>query len=397
MSTPASRVTGTGRATRLLPDPVVRAARTVRRAAWRLDRRPVPAPPRPAVADRPVRLLVGPANFAGQADAWAVAAREHLAGVGSVSMAVDRGGPRFPADYRVPARAYRSPRWTAEQRAWLGSGFTHVLVDGMRPVTGALAGEDCSGELAWLRSAGLRVALVAHGSDVRLPSRHRELYPHSPFDPSLRATQLLEHQAGRLGAVIRSYDGPTFVSTPDLLDFVPAARWLPVVVAPDGWVEPARPALQRERPVVLHVPTNPWLKGSAVADAELRRLAADGLIDYRRLEGVPPDEVRRQVLDADVVLDQLVLGLYSAAAVQAMHAGRLALGHVHERVRARVGRALPIAEVTPETLAEVVREIARDPAEFAPTAAAGPAFAAEVHDGRASARVLAGFLGVDAG
>src|SRR5689334_18505612 len=161
---------------RHLPEPVVDGLRGVRRAWWRLSGRlrgrPADEPPRPAVPDTPVRLLVGPANFAGQAWEWARAAERHLDGVGATVMAVQRGGLDFDADYAVPLRVYRSPVWSVAQEDWVSARFTHVLIDAMRPLFGPLYGDDCARELAALQAAGRTVGLIAHGSDIRVPSRH---------------------------------------------------------------------------------------------------------------------------------------------------------------------------------------------------------------------------------
>ncbi len=376
----------------VLPEPLIRAMHEVRRSAWRLQRGGPPGPPRPVVAPNAVRVLVGPANFAGQAGAWATAAHEQLEGVSAVSMSVPRGVLDFPTDYAVPPRVYRSPEWAREQECWITEQFSHLLIDAVRPLTGPLYGDDCSRELRRFRSAGLRVGLIAHGSEIRLPSLHRSLYPFSPFDPDLPATRRREAQVERLRRVFIGYEGPTFVSTPDLLDFAPQATWLPVVVPPDPWVS-GRPPLHRARPVVLHVPSNPFLKGSHLVDPILRALDAEGLIQYRRLHGVPPERMPALVADADIVLDQFVLGLYSAMAVQGMLAGRVVVAHVHDRVRARIGEELPVVEADPATLADTLRGIVRDRDHYRVVAAAGVSYAQRFHDGRRSAEVLAGFLG----
>jgi hypothetical protein len=248
-----------------------------------------------------------------------------------------------------------------------------------------------------LRRAGLEVGLVAHGSDIRLPSRHAALYPTSPFEhPAAEQAafvQRLETRARRLGRLIGEFDGPTFVSTPDLLDFAPRARLLPVVVDPDVWATD-RPVLARRRPVVLHAPGNPFMKGSALLDPALEALDERGLIEYRRVAGVPPAEMPALVADADVLVDQVVLGLYSATAVQGMAAGRLVIAHVPDRVRARVpGGAVPIADATADSIVELLEHVVAEPDTFVEVAAQGPAFARRVHDGRESARVLAESFG----
>jgi hypothetical protein len=306
-------------------------------------------------------------------------------------MAVDVGGLSFPADLVVAKAVYRSLAWDRDQRDWVRAHATHVLAEAGRPVTGPLYGENGAREAEVLRGDGLRVAMVAHGSELRLPSRHRDLYEWSPFDPASPQTAQAQELAERTGAVLTSYDGPTFVSTPDLLDFAPRARWLPVVVDVDAWASDA-PVLQRDRLVVVHIPTRPWLKGSHLVDGALQDLHEDGVVDYRRLEQVSAETVRREVLDADVVIDQVVLGCYGVMAVQGMAAGRLTLAHVHERNRARVGGDLPVVEVTPDSLVAVIQAVASDRDAFRAAAAAGPAFVRHWHDGRRSADVLSDFL-----
>ncbi|MDQ1727017.1 MAG: hypothetical protein QOK14_1062, partial [Frankiaceae bacterium] len=213
-----------------IPEPALQSLRAVRRhgrlLAGRLTSPPGPARP-PVRADAAARVLIGPANFAGQAWAWARAAERHLDDVDAVVMTIAGGGLGFDSDYAVPPKVFHSRRWQTEQYDWIAGSFTHVFVDAMRSILGTRYGPDCGRELPVLAGAGVRVGLVAHGSDIRLGSRHRELYPWSPWnDPTWAHGARLEAQARRLGAVLTSYDGPTFVSTPDLLDFAPVATWL---------------------------------------------------------------------------------------------------------------------------------------------------------------------------
>ncbi len=379
-----------------LPQPVVDALRAGRRGWWRASTRfrPRPAgePPRPPVADTPVRLLIGPANFAGQAWAWGRAAQQYLDGVGATVMAVRRGPLEFEADYLVPLPVYRSYPWSVAQRRWVTSSFSHILIDGMRPLLGPLYGDDCGREIHMLQAAGVRVGLIAHGSDIRVPSQHRALYPRTPFDPDHPTTRGLQAQSERLSAVFLGFDGPTFVSTPDLLDFAPRAAWLPTVVDGDRWASD-EPVLARARPVVVHVPSNPFLKGSDLVDPQLMELDERGVIEYRRLAGVPPEQMPGLIKDADVVLDQFVLGLYSVAAIEGMFAGRLVVAHVADRVRARVPGELPVVEAGPDDVVAVLEQVLADRDAYRSVAAAGRAYAQHVHDGTRSAEVLAGFLG----
>lgn len=404
VSLPPALSRAAGAVVRRAPDVLVRAVAPSLRP-WA----PGDVPVNPPVPGAPVRLYVGPANYAGQGTAWARAA-ELLPGVGAVAMTAEApGGFGFPTDVRVPQAVYTgSHRWQTSQRRYVGR-FSHVLVEACRPLFGTLRGSvrEPNGvwrEIADLRASGLVVGSVAHGSDVRDPARHLEATPWSPFrDTEWETGRLLaisapEHNH-RLDAL--EADGiPTFVSTPDLLRDRPAATWLPLVVDPDRWATDA-PPLARSVPVVVHAPTNGPVKGTAAIEPVLERLAARGLVEYRRVTGVPAARMRDVYRDADIVLDQFALGSYGVATCEALAAGRVVVAHVTDQVREavadRAGRDLPVLEATPDTLEDVLTRVLDERAAVAERAwADGPAFVRALHDGRASAEALSGFCGVAA-
>lgn len=358
---------------------------------------PDDVPPPPKVPATPVRLYVGPANYAGQGHAWARAA-ERLPGVGAVSMAAVRQGDfAFPVDDAVPEPVYSLSRgWQRERRALLPR-FTHVMVEAGRPLLGQLVRGGALAEARWLAERGVAVAIVCHGSEIRLPSRHRELEPWSPFTPDWELTAVLEERAARLARGLDRLGLPVLVSTPDLLLDVPAATWLPVVVDVERWAGAGqRGVLEREVPVVVHAPSSSHVKGSELAEPVLESLAVRGLIEYRRVEGVPAGDMPRVYGEADVVLDQLRIGNYGVAACEAMAAGRVVVSHVSEVVREHAreaaGADLPILEATADSLEQVLLDVLADRDRARALAAQGPAFVRTLHDGTRSAEVLSPFL-----
>ena len=70
-------------------------------------------PDRPAVRPGGVRLVIGPANFAGQAWQWAKAVERARPDVSTTVVAVRNEVLDFPADYAVPDDLYRWARWSA--------------------------------------------------------------------------------------------------------------------------------------------------------------------------------------------------------------------------------------------------------------------------------------------
>lgn len=305
---------------------------------------------------------------------------------------------QFPADHAVRADvAAGVRRWQEAERAAILRSFTHVIVEsGQRLFDSHVSVVE---HLKSMSDAGLEVALLFHGSDIRLPSVHARTEPESPFQAGYEEAEVLERIALRNSALVEATDASVFVSTPDLLAYVPSGEWLPVVVDPVRWEAMASSEpLVRSRPVVVHAPSRAALKGSRLIEPALRRLHIEGVIEYREVHGVRADDMPAIYGDSDIVLDQFSLGSYGVAACEAMASGRLVISHVaravRDEVRERTGHDLPVLEANADGLERVLRNVIAQPATYRAFAARGPGFVSAVHDGRRSAAVLAKFLGV---
>lgn len=359
---------------------------------------------KPAKSSGQVALYIGPANSAGQGHRWARAVIDRFDEVDAVSvMTVPLGSSvaPFPTDVMVPLSASLLSRtWRRLQQQALMADFTHALLESGRMPYGDVSAARLPGALRHLQDRGVKPALLWHGSDIRLPSVHASVEPDSPFGPSggigvARAAEL-ERSARRYRRAIDRLDVPVFVSTPGLLD-VPRSKWLPVAVQLESWLIDREPNVGRI-PVVAYAPSNAVLKGSPLIDEQLMGLENEGLIRYRRVEGLPSAQMPQLYRDADIVVDQFRLGDYGVAACEAMASGCVVIGHVSEDVRAYIrehtGLELPILESRIADVGDTVRAVLRDRDAATARSRDGVDFVTQVHDGRMSADVLAEFLGL---
>lgn len=343
---------------------------------------------------REPHVYIGPANMAGQGWAWG-RALERYRGIPTHVFAVDRGFQQFPADELVSAADFsRSTLWQLRQVTRLLDRATHVLMEAGRPVFGTLNGRVFDADVPMLREAGIVVGLIFHGSEIRDPGWHAQHYPWSPFsDPSDPLTKRLQEQLAELKPRVEAFEGPKFFSTPDLLDDIPDGVWLPVTIDLSVWTVGKVP-LERQRPVVVHAPSRAALKGTHYIDAVLQQLGAEDLVDYRRIEGVPNSQLPEAVSGADIVIDHIGIGNYGVFTCEAMATGRVTLSHIHERVRERVPIPIPVIEVRPDTLDEVLRRVITDRDWALESTVAGPEFVRVLHDGERAAEVLSTVLGI---
>jgi hypothetical protein len=356
-------------------------------------------PSAPPLSDDAVRLVIGPANSAGQGYQWARAVERTLPGAAAVSVHEIGADPFQPAVHlRVPVAVYqRSASWQAEFEEYLAHQ-THVVWESGLPLLGRRYGSDVGREMARLRDRGVAGALLFHGSDIRPPSRHAAQSPWSPFRGPVGQARVLEDAASSNAALVAKADVPVFVSTPDLNQWLPEATWCPVVVDVGRWRSAAEASRSAGPLVVAHAPSQKWLKGTDRIEPTLHRLAAEGVIRYRHIANVPHASMPAFYADADVVLDQFLIGSYGVAACEAMASRRLVMGHVDDFTRARVrettGLELPVHEATIESLEAELRRAAAEPERFESSRMAGPAFVEAVHDGGLSASAMAPFLGL---
>ncbi len=339
-----------------------------------------------------VSVGIGRANSAGQAYYWAEALAE-ASGCRVASFAPSKEITHDP--HRIVPSDMTSALDSTAELATIIRRYTHLIIDGFGPLLGRLVGDDIEAEIALLRRQGIAIALAAHGSEVRDPIAHMERFDESFFHSvSDQWRTQIEVQATRNREIAAAFDGPIFVSTPDLLFDLPQATWLPVVVDQARWN--AVPELgPRDRPKVLHRPSraHPPIKGSEVIVPVLEALDARGVIEYIVDQGqIPAAEMPSLVARADIVIDQIRTGSYGVAAVEAMAAGRVVIGNLDQTVRQAVPDPIPIIDGPPDRLEAALVELAEDPDQRLALGRAGRDFAAKWHSGAVSAKVLLPFI-----
>lgn len=343
----------------------------------------------PVSTDRDNRLLIAPANYAGQAHLWAQALRTRDPDTWAENLRV--GDPRFKSDMTVENTTFRGDLdWRIRWRKKVLADYTHVIVEANLPVLGKIAGRGIA-HARELQREGKHVALLSHGSDARIPSVHAQREPwHSYGALSTQQLDAFERTSTANGIDYAQFEGTVFVSTPGLLEFIPAGTWLPLVIEPDRWAGSLRP-LREDRPTVAHIPSSTQ-KGSHMIDPILQAMHDAGEIEYLRVEGIPHDQMPAMYQSADFMVEQFGIADYSVAACEAMAAGCVVVSRVADRVRSHVlektGLELPVVEANPETLADVVRTLMTDTSAAEAIRQRSLEFVRTVHDGRLAADVL---------
>ena len=155
------------------------------------------------------------------------------------------------------------------------------------------------------------------------------------------------------------------VSTPDLLEFVPGAQLMPGPVDLDRWTpRPPRTApISAEDPVrILHAPSDREIKGTRhLLDAVERLKAAGYPVELLMLEGVPHDRVAEFCGQADLAVDQLMIGAYGTVAIEMMAKGVPVVCRIRDDLRQYYPQDLPIVSTGPGEIYDVLEGLLQRP------------------------------------
>ena len=128
----------------------------------------------------------------------------------------------------------------------------------------------------------------------------------------------------------------------------------------------APPAFEtKDMPQLVHAPSEPGIKGTEYVKVAIEELRRRGMrFDFVLLEDRPHAEVQRILRDeADIVLDQFLLGGFGSLAVEGMYYGKPVVGYLIESVRAEHYPDCPIVNATIDDLADKLAWLIAHPKE----------------------------------
>ena len=163
-----------------------------------------------------------------------------------------------------------------------------------------------------------------------------------------------------------------------------ALRWVPEaeLIPPGLDLRPFTPVppSDRERPLVVHAPSDRGMKGTEYVIAACEQLP----VDLDIVEGLPHEQARERYARADIVVDQLNAGWHGVFALEAMALGKPVVVHlkpeVVEQAERAYGTKVPLVPATKESLVDALRPLVQSPELRREIGAASRAYVEKVHD-----------------
>ncbi len=182
-----------------------------------------------------------------------------------------------------------------------------------------------------------RLVVTYNGCDARQKYRCINEMPingcSSGCSTYLCSSQKRDEQKTMRAAQFEKAGAVFFSLNPDLMHFLPeSTQFLPYTVA--GWDGiTTAPVLQNKGKItVVHAPTNKLVKGSDKIISAVNALQQKypSLIDFKLVEGISHDKALKIYAEADIVIDQILLGWYGGFAVEVMKMGKPVMCYIRD-------------------------------------------------------------------
>jgi glycosyltransferase involved in cell wall biosynthesis len=337
------------------------------------------------------RILHAPTAVGGHPEALSAAEREMGFHSEVALMGADPFG--YGADIWIDLNV-SGPRQVARRLAFLRRAVRDYDVFHFnfgRSIIDFSFGKKVVSELPLLRMLGKKIIVTFQGCDVRLPTHcycRIEWCAHQAEWRLANAKRILRH-ADRV-----------LYCNPDLRQWLPGAEFVPYALVDLDALQPAPPPPDRDEMRIYHAPTDRNIKGTRFVIEAVDQLRSEGLpVRLEILEGLKREQVVERCRDADVVVDQLLIGWYGTFAAEAMALAKPVVAYIRDEQPGDnpFGDELPIVRSDPAQLADRLRELATNPARRAEIGQAGRRFAERHHDPATVARsVLDGVVDLPA-
>ena len=202
------------------------------------------------------------------------------------------------------------------------------------------------------RLFGKKIIMHFVGSDIRDPQylywKDKNMLDFLQNNPQMKKTADWQD---KLISDSTKFADHILVSTPDLLEIVPSAKYYPVMIDANKFLselngaDPSKKPLFKTKKIkILHAPSNIDLKGSAMVAEVIKKLAkADDRIEFIYTKDLNRDtglvytvsryELFQLYREADIVIDQMVIGWYGLQSVEALLAGCQTICYIEENLK----------------------------------------------------------------
>lgn len=131
---------------------------------------------------------------------------------------------------------------------------------------------------------------------------------------------------------------------------------------------------------IFHAPSNPVYKGSKYIIETIEKLKIKYDIEFVCIQNVPYEEYKKKLTEADLIIDQMLLGSYGSVAIEGLLMNKPVVSYLREDIWSVVDKEdCPIINANPDTLYDVLDHILENPEKLASILPKGRKYVEKYH------------------
>lgn len=239
-------------------------------------------------------------------------------------------------------------------------------------------------ELETLQSKGKRLFFHFVGCDIRNSKETIRKYRYSACKGCWPMACAPLRQLNAI-KIAREYGKGIFVSTPDLLEFVPEAIWLPQPINLGKLSKKTAQFNAKKSTIpraikILHSPSSMQIKGTQFIIETIDKLTREGYnIDLVVCKNKSNEEVLNSILSTDIVIDQLYVGAYGKYSVEAMALGKPVICYLRDDLKKHYHSDLPIISATIDNIYHTLKDLINNRESWEEIGAKGKRYTEKFH------------------
>lgn len=232
-------------------------------------------------------------------------------------------------------------------------------------------------DLEILKKAGKKLVAHHRGSEARILSIAEKNNPYVRVKPEW-TEERIKNDLTTLSkyidhAFVLDYEIETYIK-----DYYKNTHVIPHIVD-IAKLQPNYPAV-KPVPLVVHAPTKRNLKGTEFVLDAVEQLKNQGVsLDFKLIEGLNHSETMKLLSEADIVIDQLRIGSAGFLTAEAMALGKPVICYIREDLISKYPEEFPVINANPDNIAEVLKNVIENPAQWKTLGVAGRAYAKKYH------------------
>lgn len=212
-------------------------------------------------------------------------------------------------------------------------------------------------DLPFIKRRGIKVVYRFTGNDLRLESVHRKKDPFSFFKYGYKNPVDEQVQRKYLG-FLKHYVDEFIVQDPEMHSYLPEAKLIPRAIDVSQWDVVG--VQKTNRPLVVHVPSNPAIKGTSFVRNAVKALKKENVpFEYKEASGISHQDAIELYKKADVVIDELLIGWFGVLSLECMAMGKPVMTYVRNDLMRR-NKDIPVENVNINNLKDKLRTMIGD-------------------------------------